>query len=479
MKKIFTLIAMALVAMSVNAKTVVELNKPAGVTTQFSAWGWQDWYVPSTGEAVVSGSTADDSGITYFDASAYDYLVLKYKECTMETAFILQTSCKGTAGQWGAEFNQCDATIQANTSGLVGIKLDATKNKVYKAALQSHAAGSIVIEEMYWASEAEYKADLEANPVTPYIAPTKEIDMSGAKDSDWGGSVFNGIWLTGDFSGYDYLVYEIEDMNIVSWGKWILFGGDATLYSTSGSFIQVVDISGFERNVSSGMNFGIQAATGSTFKWKKVYFATKAYVEENGIKSGGIYGDTFELTLADLNAGWNAEYSADTKTITITGDADGAGGGKGWWFGTGTDAKDFSHFDNVVIEFESTTSGGTVMVDYDVEAAAPVANRAETAVPGTFGVGATCVVVPLDATNKSKVKSIQISGDKGSTYTLKAAYVAVASATPEAKIGTVTAVQTAKIGELNSGVCYNLAGQKINASYKGLVIKNGKKVVVK
>jgi len=29
------------------------------------------------------------------------------------------------------------------------------------------------------------------------------------------------------------------------------------------------------------------------------------------------------------------------------------------------------------------------------------------------------------------------------------------------------------------GAAYNLAGQKVNAGYKGLVIKNGKKVIVK
>ena len=49
----------------------------------------------------------------------------------------------------------------------------------------------------------------------------------------------------------------------------------------------------------------------------------------------------------------------------------------------------------------------------------------------------------------------------------------------KATVTSATGIQTAKIVGLNSGVCYNLAGQKVNASYKGLVIKNGKKVVVK
>jgi hypothetical protein len=33
--------------------------------------------------------------------------------------------------------------------------------------------------------------------------------------------------------------------------------------------------------------------------------------------------------------------------------------------------------------------------------------------------------------------------------------------------------------KVNNGVMYNLSGQKVNKSYKGIVIINGKKVVIK
>ena len=43
-----------------------------------------------------------------------------------------------------------------------------------------------------------------------------------------------------------------------------------------------------------------------------------------------------------------------------------------------------------------------------------------------------------------------------------------------------TAINTVKAAEAAAdGAAYNLAGQKVNAGYKGLVIKNGKKVIVK
>ena len=40
-------------------------------------------------------------------------------------------------------------------------------------------------------------------------------------------------------------------------------------------------------------------------------------------------------------------------------------------------------------------------------------------------------------------------------------------------------VKTAKAINMNSTIRYNLAGQKVNATYKGVVIVDGNKIVVK
>lgn len=474
MKKIFTLIAMALVAMSADAKLVVDLPEDMGPgkTLELNAWQWRDVKNLFTGAEIAADAT--DVGVVYFDASAYDYVCIKYKECTMKTKFGIQYESKGTVGQWGAELYGTEIAITANTSGFTAIPLDAAhKSTCYKIYIQPEDAGQIIIEEVYFASTAEYEADLAANPVVPFVKPTKEINMSSATlQESWG---FYGIWVVGDFSMYDYVVFEIEDMNVVDWGQWVLFGKNPALFANSGSFVQVIDITEYERN-TSGMNFGFQGGSGSTLNFKKVYFATAAYIQENGITSGAIYGDTFGLSLDNLTSGWNANYDAQTKTITIG--AEGEDGGKGWWFGEGAAAQDLSHFDNVVIEFEPTTFEGELLVEYSA-AAAPGANRAEEVGPGVFGVGATCVVVPLDAAQKSHVKVIQIKGSQGASFTLKAAYAAVASATPEANIGTITGIETVEANALQNTVRYNMAGQKVDDSYKGVVIMNGKKVVMK
>ena len=45
--------------------------------------------------------------------------------------------------------------------------------------------------------------------------------------------------------------------------------------------------------------------------------------------------------------------------------------------------------------------------------------------------------------------------------------------------GGTTGISTAKTANVQNGAIYNIAGQKVNAGYKGLVIMNGKKFVVK
>jgi hypothetical protein len=46
------------------------------------------------------------------------------------------------------------------------------------------------------------------------------------------------------------------------------------------------------------------------------------------------------------------------------------------------------------------------------------------------------------------------------------------------KGGSETAINAVKATKADDAI-YNLNGQRVNASYKGLVIKNGKKVVIK
>ena len=493
MKKLFTLIAVALVAMSVNAKEVLTLPEDmgAGKTTVFSNWEWRDVAKLYSGAEIAQDAT--DAGVVYYDASAYDYLVIKYKECTVKTNFGVQYNSKGTVGNWGPELNQSQEVITANTSGVLGVKLDADhKNTVYKVYLQSQGEGSLTVEEVYFGSTAEYEADLAANPVVPYVAPTMELNLDNATNA-WNDASYvnydtnthtvtlikdggaSGWWVNGIPNDYSYLVMEILDMQIVGYAQLQQLPGGAVSMD-AGSYVKVIDISNM--NLSSGFSLVIQGGAGTTWTWRAVYFATAEYVRENNIKDEPIYGDTQQIALAGLSP-WKdgdtprATFDASTGVLTITGDPDG---GAGWWQGSA----DFSHYDNFVVEFENTTADGSVTVQYVAEApAAPALNRANATSKVGFGVGATCVVVPLDATNKNAVQQMWIQGDKGASFTIKKAYVAVASATPEAQLGTPSGISETVAAKNTSAQKYNLAGQKVADSYKGVVIMNGRKMLQK
>ena len=162
-----------------------------------------------------------------------------------------------------------------------------------------------------------------------------------------------------------------------------------------------------------------------------------------------------DLNLGDLPTGWgNSTYDAASKTVTI---GDGWSG-KGWWL----DKADYSDFDKLVINFAApAATNGKVVVEYNG------ASNGEAEI----AEGATSVEVALDAAAKNSVKQIYIQGPAGAQFVLASAYVCV-------KDYVATGIsQTIAAPAAKSSKIFNLAGQQVGKSYKGVVIKNGKKYV--
>lgn len=185
---------------------------------------------------------------------------------------------------------------------------------------------------------------------------------------------------------------------------------------------------------------------------------TGAYVgteEEYKAMLAGNKPKKSDLTLTDLGSGWGGcTYDAASKTLTIGDDWSG----KGWWL----EKADYSDFDKVVINFaKPTVTNGKVVVEYN-EASSGEAE---------FAGGATSVEVPLDAAAKNSVKQIYIQGPADAQYVLESAYVCVKDyvATGISQAIAVPVVKSSKV--------FNLAGQQVGKSFKGVVIKNGKKYV--
>ena len=162
-----------------------------------------------------------------------------------------------------------------------------------------------------------------------------------------------------------------------------------------------------------------------------------------------------DLNLGDLPTGWgNSTYDAATKTVTIGDDWSG----KGWWL----DKADYSDFDKLVVNLATpAATNGKVVVEYNG------ASNGEAEI----AEGATSVEVVLDAAAKNSVKQIYLQGPAGAKFVLADAYVCV-------KDYVVTGIsQTVAAPVAKSSKVFNLAGQQVGKSFKGVVVKNGKKYV--
>lgn len=268
----------------------------------------------------------------------------------------------------------------------------------------------------------------------------------------WAGA---GMWIgsgDNDFSDYDYL--------------WVTFSESTCDFKlvvehtpekkpvegefNSGTLVAGVALD--EALSNHVMQFYLQSKSAGKLVVTGAYVGTE---EEYKAVLAGNKPQKSDLTLSDLGSGWgNSTYDAASKTVTIGGDWSG----KGWWL----DKADYSDFDKVVINFATpTATNGKLVVEYN-EADAGAAEFAE---------GATSVEVALDAAAKNSVKQFYLQGPAGAQFVLASAYVCV-------KDYVATGIsQTVAVPVAKSSKVFNLAGQQVGKSYKGIVIKNGKKYV--
>lgn len=256
-----------------------------------------------------------------------------------------------------------------------------------------------------------------------------------------------------DFSDYDYLWVTFSETTcdfVLCTQYTSNYNQDVSVEAIAGTLVLGVKLN--EDYSDQFAQYYLQSkATGKLV-------VTGAYVgteEEYKEMLAGNKPQKSDLTLTDLGSGWgNSTYDAASKTVTIGDDWSG----KGWWL----EKADYSDFDKVVINFATpAVSNGKVVVEYND------APKGEA----EFAENATSVEVPLDAAAKNSVKQIYIQGPADAQYVLESAYVCVKDyvATGISQAIAVPVVKSSKI--------YNLAGQEVSKSYKGVVIKNGKKYV--
>lgn len=210
----------------------------------------------------------------------------------------------------------------------------------------------------------------------------------------------------------------------------------------------------------------IQAKTAnSKVVIKGIYVGSE---EEYNNAVAGNKQQSSNLTLDNLGSGWGeSTYDAATHTITIGNDWSG----KGWWFGTGSSALQVADYDQLLIQFDpATEQAGNVVVEY--------ADGTTADTKSSFEAGATSVIVDLDPTGKAGgIKQIYIQGPAGSKYTLKTAMIGTKNA-----VATATGIAAIKAGAKAhnpNAPLFNLAGQRVSKSYKGVVVQDGHKFLNK
>lgn len=275
----------------------------------------------------------------------------------------------------------------------------------------------------------------------------------------WAGA---GNWLNHmDASDYDCLWITFKDVSC-KFKFCAEFGADCE-HSVAAEGVSGTKIIGVKLPEAYSNDLGqfyLQSEEAGIIEVEAAYLG---YEEEYQEALAGNKPENTKLTMSGFNSsGWNQEYDASTHTLTIVGNdaKEETSGGGGWWL----DKVDYSDFEQMVVKF-SATEPGKLVIEY---------NNAVASTEVEFEAGDNQTkVIDLDENGKSSVKQVYFAGEKGAKYTLLADVII---ATKKYIASGVSSVRVDSTPSANTKV-YNLAGQLVGKSYKGIVVKNGKKVI--
>lgn len=223
MKKLFTLFAAALCALTVDAKQVLESTwNPWGETTTVDG-------SKISFSAAWAGAGYQLAGETALNLSDYDYIVVKLAKCTNTANFAVEYTNDGS-NQLNDDNKVATKASAPADATIVGIplSLDYSTNVIQMWVQATAADMEVEITEVYAGTEDEYLADKEANKqetsdvaLTGWgkwgkeeVSNTDEGYLKIVYPAAWGGA---NLWFGGfDASEFDYLVAEIEPTDIVA-----------------------------------------------------------------------------------------------------------------------------------------------------------------------------------------------------------------------------------------------------------------------
>ena len=480
MKKLFTLMAMALVAMSASAAQL-------DLTLEDLGSGWSSSY-----DAATKTITYDDAWtgrgwwLGEADYSAYDNVVIDFEDQPIGVQVVIEYN--------GGQAN----TVQGIGAGVTQViaTLDAEgKASVKQIYIQSKAKGAVVLKRAYVATADDVVKE-----------PVKDVVLSSGDDLTLAAGGFGWNcpqgWIALDLTDYNTVVFEIASVEGGAKATVQLVpaaGGEAEnqeipFITSAEAQTYAFDISTYKtlnqfayQNTNKGADEEETAIKESKVVVTKVYITAKERSEfpENPSAGGGEGGEA--ATLIDY----------PTKKDGITLNQDGTCTYATVKIHTNTDAIDGIKFANsYTAEGALNNNYATLEVDGGfkkgdkIEIAGAFNNSDETkkSAVDLFTVDGTTPTVLF--TTKQFVNGKLVADDPESeTYTLTAdadkLYLGrngnTATFVTLLKVvrDSATGIQEIPVKVVFNDAIYNLAGQKVNETYKGIVIKNGKKYIQK
>ncbi|MBQ9636458.1 MAG: hypothetical protein IJV36_00995 [Prevotella sp.] len=501
MKKIFTLIAAALMAVSANASVLID-EATAGAEYSYEGnWGG-NWF---------------NQGEMNKDVSEYDYVFIKYSGLTGKINFGIVYSEWLKKESWGDSFYQ-ETAILSEEAGVVGIALEKTKTyavgvdnaenefkgdiyakHVRQVFLQDQGvASTIKVEGIWYGTEAEFE-ELKKG-VTPDYGEGKNISFD-----EWGNI------LASEFDG-------LSDEAKVEFT--VLVEGEAT--NDNGSVVGwgIGNIKSLKGNVNVG-DLPLQKVGENvyTYSLKQLRAALEDEADEYGRQ--GLYWNVWNQGNAQCSrksvVAYDVKQDAESQIIIFTEDA-AAGTLNGQTFEVGdfkltlVDENDkiaidannayFGTADEYQKFSKRLKSGGKSSSKNAMTLTVPAAGTLKV-YARTGSSSATDRTLVLTQGETELYNQVLLDGDaidvlmgeeqkSTKVYPVVSVSVDAGEVAVGYPVGSVnfyafefvpgtTAIEQVESSKsvVNSNVRYNLAGQRVSASYKGVVIMNGKKYLVK
>ena len=484
MKKIFTLLVMALMAVGVNAQTQLTLGGQSAAGKY--SWGWTQTFGASA-NLYFSSQWGEfnlaTEGLT--EGAAYKLVVaepnakvnLRINAESAQYIAVDKTELTGTvpAGTTSIELQATEAGQDLNVVSFTINDVQTAYATNWGVAMKggNYTSTGQWAELMLNGAEGKAGQDITitANAAIPEGLTLKAIysDDSESYPAVTAGGTVAKIYLEKPLKQVSLQAAVGDPVNIdiasvvASFGVWTVAGSGTLLgtsWDTENTDNDMTTTDGITYTLVKE-NVVLEAGVAQTYKVLKDH-AWDVNYGANGVSAG----DNVTLTVNET-ATYTVTFTFDSQTHVITAEAVKTGSGEvgaktysviGWGGDWETDIDMVKGDDGLYTATISNVAAGSyefkIRVNHDWSENYGV-NGAVNGdnIPVTVSENGSDVTITFNAESDPKAITVKVS--------------------------VATGIATAKVVDLKQAVRYNLAGQQVTEAYKGVVIMNGRKIVVK